>query len=167
MDTTPDTTPHPTRPDFAAQARQAIEIVCAGDLTRMEELFAPDFVDHVNDAVFHGYRGGRESVAFYLAIFRHLRMGVEEQLTEGNRVASRWVLTGTYRRRAVTLRGITISRFGADGRTVEDRGYTDSLALLRQLGAIRTVVLGLEILTRRVRLPRGALRAAGGPASSQ
>jgi predicted ester cyclase len=147
-----------TQDDFAAKARQATEIVCSGDLSRMEEFFSPDFVDHVNDMTFHGYQGGRESVSFYLAIFRNLRMGVEEQVTEGNRVASRWVMTGTYHGRAVALRGITISRFGEEGRTLEDRGHTDSLALIRQLGVSRTLVLGLEILTRRVRLPQGALR---------
>jgi predicted ester cyclase len=146
-----------TQHDHAAQARRAIEIVCSGDLSRMEELFSPDFVDHVNEATFHGYDGGRESVLFYLSIFKSLRMGVEEQITEGNRVASRWILSGAYRGRAVVLRGITISHFGEDGRTLEDRGHTDSIALIRQLGAIRTVVLGLEILTRRVKLPSGAL----------
>ena len=146
-----------TEHDFAAQARRAIEIVCSGDLSRIEEFFSPDFVDHVNDMTFYGYDGGRESVAFYLAIFKNLRMGVEEQVTAGNRVASRWVLNGTYHGRAVALRGITISRFGEDGRTREDHGHTDSIALLRQLGVTRTLILGLEILTRRVKLPKGAL----------
>lgn len=146
--------------DFAARARGAIEIVCAGDLSRMEEFFSPDFVDHVNDMTFHGYQGGRESVAFYLAIFRHLRMSVEEQVAEGDRVASRWVMSGVYRGRTVTLRGITISRFDTDGRTLEDHGHTDSIALIRQLGVLRSIVLGLEILTRRVKLPKGALRAS-------
>jgi hypothetical protein len=149
-----------TQHDFAAQARQAIEIVCAGDLSRMEEFFSPDFVDHVNDMTFYGYEGGRQSVSFYLAVFRNLRMRVEEQVTEGNRVASRWVLDGIYHGRAVVLRGITISRFGEDGRTLEDRGHTDSISLVRQLGVIRTLVLGVEILTRRVKLPKGALKAS-------
>jgi predicted ester cyclase len=147
-----------TQHDFAAKARGAIEIVCSGDLSRMEEFFSPDFVDHVNDMTFYGYEGGRESVAFYLAIFDNLRMGVEEQVTEGDRVASRWVLHGAYRGRAVTLRGITISRFGEDGRTVEDHGHSDSITLIRQLGVLRTLVLGLEILTRRVRLPEGVFK---------
>lgn len=148
-----------TQHDFAARARGAIEIVCSGDLSRMEEFFSPDFVDHVNNMTFHGYEGGRESVEFYLALFKNLKMGLEEQVTEGNRVASRWVLRGVYKGRAVTLRGITISRFGEDGRTLEDNGHTDSIALIRQLGALRTLVLGLEILTRRVRLPKGVLKS--------
>ena len=146
-----------TQHDLAARARGAIEIVCAGDLSRIEEFFSPDFVDHVNDMTFHGYEGGRESVEFYLAVFKNLTMGVEEQVAEGNRVASRWVLHGTYLGRAVTLRGITISRFGEDGRILEDRGHTDSLALLTQIGVLRTLLLGLEVLTRRVRLPKGVL----------
>ena len=155
LDRMTNTTEH----DYAAQARQAIEIVCSGDVSRMEEFYSPDFVDHVNGMTFHGYEGGRESLAFYGTLFKDYRMGVEEQVTEGNRVASRWVLNGTYHGRAVVLRGITISRLGEDGRTVEDRGHSDSIALLGQLGAIRTLILGLEILTRRVKLPRGVLKA--------
>jgi hypothetical protein len=46
---------------------------------------------------------------------------VEEQVTEGNRVASRWILNGIYHGRAVVLRGITISY---SGRTAE-RGKTE------------------------------------------
>jgi predicted ester cyclase len=147
-----------TEPDYAAQARQAIEIVCSGDVSRMEEFYSPDFVDHVNDMTFHGYEGGRESLAFYKTLFPDYRMGVEEQVTQGNRVASRWFLDGTYHGRAVVLRGITISRLDEDGRTVEDRGHSDSIALLGQIGVIRTLILGLEILTRRVKLPKGALK---------
>src|SRR5580692_5417873 len=113
-----------TEHDYAAQARQAIEIVCSGEVSRMEEFYSPDFVDHVNDMTFHGYAGGRESLAFYATLFRRYRMSVEEQVTEGNRVASRWVLNGTYHGRAVVLRGISISRFGADGRALEDHGHS-------------------------------------------
>jgi hypothetical protein len=57
-------------------------------------------VDHINDMTFRGYEGGRESLAFYPTLFKEYRMGVEEQVTEGNRVASRWVLTGIYPRPA-------------------------------------------------------------------
>ena len=147
-----------TETDYAAQARRAIEIVCSGDVSRMEEFYSPDFVDHINDMTFRGYEGGRESLAFYANLFSEYRMGVEEQVAEGNRVASRWVLHGKYHGRAVVLRGITISRLGEDGRTLEDRGHSDSIALLGQLGAIRTLLLGLEILTHRVKLPKGVLR---------
>ncbi len=147
-----------TEHDYAATARGAIEIVCSGDLSRMKDFYSPDFVDHVNDTTFHGYKGGEESVAFYRAIFKQLRMQAEEQITEGNRVASRWVITGTYHRRPVTLRGTTISRFADDGRILEDHGHTDTISLLRQIGVLRTLALATEILTRRVKLPQGALK---------
>lgn len=126
----------------------------------MEDFYRPDFIDHVNDMVFHGYEGGRESVSFYRSLFENLRTGTEEQVTEGNRVASRWFISGTYHGRSVTLRGITISRFADDGRILEDNGHTDTMALVRQLGVMRTLILGLEILTRRVKLPKGALGTA-------
>ncbi len=149
-----------TEHDYTTQAKQAIEIVCAGDLTRMEEFYRPDFVDHINEMTFHGYDGGRESIAFYKDVFKNLSMDTEEQITEGNRVASRWVLRGTYYGRSVTLRGITISRFAEDGRILEDRGHSDSIGFVRQLGVIRTLILGFEILTRRIKLPKGALGAS-------
>lgn len=125
----------------------------------MHEFYNPAFVDHVNEMTFHGYAGGEESVSFYTTLFKNLRMGTEEQISEGDKVASRWFLSGTYHGRAVTLRGITISRFDEDGRIIEDRGHTDSLALLSQIGILRTLILGLEVITRRVKLPKGVVRA--------
>ena len=65
---------------------------------------------------FHGYEGGIESLSFYETLFTEYSMGVEEQVTEGNRVASRWVLNGTYHGRAVTLQA---SRSAASTRTAE------------------------------------------------
>jgi predicted ester cyclase len=147
-----------TQTDYSAQARGAIEIVCSGDLSRMEEFYSPDFVDHVNDTTLHGYEGGRESVSFYHAIFKELSMGVDDQVTDGDRVASRWFLTGIYHGRPVTLRGITISRFGQDGRILEDHGHSDTISLARQIGIARTLVLAVEVLTGRAKLPKGALR---------
>ena len=50
--------------DRLLQARTALEEVCTrGDLARASELYAPDFVDHVNPLEFHGQAGIAESVA--------------------------------------------------------------------------------------------------------
>ena len=87
-----------------------------------------------------------------------LVVGVDDQVTEGDRVASRWVLNDTYHGRPVVLRGIMISRFGDDGRILEDHAHSDTISLARQLAVPRTLVLGLEVLTRRAKLPKGALR---------
>jgi predicted ester cyclase len=142
--------------DATTQARQAIEIVCKGDLDRLEEFYSADFVDHVNDMVFHGREGARHSVGLYRAVFDDLRLDVEEQVTEGNRIASRWVLHGSNRGRKVELRGIVISRVDEDGHIAEDWGYSDTFSLLRQMGVVRTILLGVEVLTRRVKLPKAS-----------
>jgi hypothetical protein len=57
-------------------------------------------------------------------------------------VASRWVARGTNRRRAATLTGITISRV-RNSKIVEDWTVTDTAGLLRQLGALRVLAIGL------------------------
>jgi predicted ester cyclase len=124
----------------AEHAREAIESVCAGDLSRVGEFYDPDFHDHVNAMEFHGHDGVRQSVSLYRRLFADLRFEVDEQLTEGDRVASRWTLHGTNRGREVELSGITISRI-ADGRIVEDRASSDSVELLRQLGVWRSLLM--------------------------
>jgi predicted ester cyclase len=85
-------------------------------------------------------------------LFDGLRFEVVDQVAEGDRVASRWVLTGTNRRRPVRLWGITLSRLG-DGRIVEDWIGFDSLELVRQLGILRTV-LAVPTLLRASRAGR-------------
>jgi ketosteroid isomerase-like protein len=108
--------------------------------------------------VFRGHAGARESVGFYRSLFDDLRFEIDDQVTEGDRVATRWTLHGTYRRRAVELHGIVISRF-RDGRIIEDHAVTDSLELPRAFGVARTAMLVVDIARGRVKLPRGALRA--------
>jgi predicted ester cyclase len=141
------TTPTDARPDHA---RQALEEVCArGDLARARELYAEDFVDHVNRLDFHGQEGIAKSVALYAAIFPDLRIDVVDQVSEGDRVVSRWTLSGTHRGRRVSLPGITISRF-ADRQIAEDWTVSDNLALLQQLGLRRGLALAARYLTGRL-----------------
>jgi predicted ester cyclase len=137
--------------DRALHARTALERVCArGDLQRARELYAHDFVDHVNALEFHGQDGIARSVALYRAIFPDLRIEVVDQVSDGDRVVSRWTLDGTHRGRRVTLPGITISRF-EHGRIAEDWTVSDNLGLLRQIGAWRGLALAARYLARRLR----------------
>jgi predicted ester cyclase len=128
----------------AEVARQALEIACSGKRPgAIEEVYSPEFVDHVNSLTYHGTEGAHQSVALYLELFPDLQFVVEEQVTEGDRVASRWTLSGTHRGRKVRLWGIVISRL-EDGQIVEDWAATDSLALVRQLGVWRSAVLAVR-----------------------
>jgi predicted ester cyclase len=123
----------------AAVARKALEQVCArGDLELARECYAPTFVDHVNAMDLEGHEGIRRSTNLYRALFDDLQIRVVDQVSEADRVVSRWVMTGSNRGRPAELSGITISRFD-DGQIVEDWTALDSLELLRQLGVVRSL----------------------------
>jgi steroid delta-isomerase-like uncharacterized protein len=135
--------------DELIHARTALEQVCArGDLERARELYADDFVDHVNALEFRGHEGITKSVAMYRAILPDLRIDVVDQVADDDRVVSRWVLRGTHRGRAVTLPGITISRF-ENGKIAEDWTVSDNLTLLRRLGLRRGLALAARYAARR------------------
>jgi len=72
-----------------------------------------------------------------------LEVEVQVQVAQGDRVVSRFMVTGTCRGRRVRFGGITISRF-VDGLIAEDWSVTDSLGLLRQLGPWRSILVGLD-----------------------
>jgi ketosteroid isomerase-like protein len=131
-------------------ARMALEQVCSrGDMTLAPQCYAEDFADHVGRLEYHGLDGVRKSTALYRALFDDLAFDVVDQVAEGDRVASRWVLTGSNRGRSVRLNGITISRL-RDGRIVEDWNGFDSLELLRALGLVRTVLAAPRLLRAAV-----------------
>jgi ubiquinone/menaquinone biosynthesis C-methylase UbiE/predicted ester cyclase len=136
--------PPATAPDQTDTARRALEEVCSGrNLDGIVAVYHPDFVDHVNRLIYRGHDGARRSVALYLALFPDLRFEVDEQVSEGDRVASRWTLRGTHRGRQVELRGIVISRF-EDYRIIEDWAASDTMELVRQLGLRRTLQLAVK-----------------------
>jgi predicted ester cyclase len=131
----------PDDPTQAATARRALEEVCSGkDLGGIPDVYHPEFADHVNALDYHGHDGARRSVALYLELFPDLSFDVDDQVSEGDSVASRWTMRGTHRGRAVALRGIVISRF-KDGRIVEDWAVSDTIEIARQLGVWRTILL--------------------------
>jgi predicted ester cyclase len=140
-------------------ARRALEQVCArGDMALAPQCYAEDFVDHVGRLEYRRLDGVRRSTELYRMLFDDLAFDVVDQVAERDRVASRWVLTGSNRGRPVRLWGITISRL-REGRIVEDWSAFDGLELLRALGIWRTLLLvpGFlrPLLERRVRAGSG------------
>jgi predicted ester cyclase len=129
---------------YEETARRALEEVCSGrDLASVAEVYHPQFLDHVNSLEHHGLDGARDSVALYLELFADLSFKVDEQVSEGDRVVSRWTLTGIHRGRPVRLWGIVISRF-EDGKIVEDWAASDTLTLVRQLGLWRSALVMIK-----------------------
>jgi predicted ester cyclase len=126
--------------------RTALEQVCArGDMELAPSCYAEDFADHVGRLEYRGLDGVRKSTTFYRALLDDLAFEVVDQVAEGDRVASRFVLSGTNRGRSIRVWGIVISRM-RDGRIVEDWAAFDSLELLRQLGLWRTLLAAPRML---------------------
>lgn len=116
-----------------------------GDLDAIDELVAPDAVFH--DPATKEYRGpdgARELVSTYRTAFPDTRFTIEEQIAEGDAVATRWTARGTHEGelmgisptgKNVTVKGIEISRVSA-GKLAGGEVAWDSLGMLRQLGAV-------------------------------
>ena len=111
-----------------------------GELRALDELAAPDVVDH------HHRQRGREnlkrSVANLRVSFPDLHFVLEGQETEEDRVTTRWTMGGTDRGgvlwypptgKAASFSGTFTDRF-EEGRIVEHWGESDTPGLLRRLG---------------------------------
>ena len=147
MSEPPGETTVPERPDdHAERARGALERVCSGAGTDpASRYYSPSFVDHINDLQFRGLTGVEQSVDLYRRLLTGISIRVEEQVVAGDRVTSRFVVTGTSYGRRVQFNGITISRF-EDGLIVEDWSVTDTLGMLRQLGVLRALLVWMKSL---------------------
>jgi predicted ester cyclase len=134
-------------------ARDALERVCSGsDPSEAVGIYSPAFRDHVNGRDYVGHEGVRQSLTLYQLVFRDgdLQIRVKDQVSEGDKVVSRWVAEGHNRGRPIRKWGIVISRI-EDGEIVEDWAASDSLEVVRQLGLWRTLLLGIDWLRGRAR----------------
>jgi predicted ester cyclase len=130
--------------ESAQVAKHALEKVCSGaQLDRLAQYYSPRFADHVNDSEFRGHSGVRTSVELYRKILSDLAITVEDQVIDGPRVVSRFVVSGVAYGRPVRFNGITMSHV-EDGLIVEDWSVTDTLGMLRQLGMWRLLLVMLR-----------------------
>ncbi|GAA2598986.1 ester cyclase [Actinomadura fulvescens] len=116
-----------------AAALVAFEVWGSGQLDRLDAVVAPDVVHHdpYDPNGRHGLAGMKKSIAKNRDAYPDLRITVEDQLAEADRVATRWTAAMTHDGRRVTLTGVTIDRF-ADGKIVEAWRTIDMLSFLRQ-----------------------------------
>jgi predicted ester cyclase len=130
--------------EAAQVAKDALEQVCSGArLECLAQFYSPQFVDHVNDCELRGHSGVRTSVQLYRKIMADLALSVEDQVIDGQRVVSRFAVSGVVYGRPVRFNGITISQV-EDGLIVEDWSVTDTLGMLRQLGMWRLLLVMLR-----------------------
>ena len=107
------------------------------------EFFAPEWAGHVAgfpDA--HGLEAARETIETQLKSFSAVRFTIHDLVGEGDKVATRWTLTGIHTgesfglpatHKRFTFGGTRIDRF-IDGKTVESWEDLDVFGLMQQLG---------------------------------
>jgi len=129
-----------------AGTRQGVEELWnQGKMELVDELWAPDFVNHdpTNPEV-RDREGFKQWVIVARTAFPDLNVTIDDMIAEGDKVATRWTVRGTQKGefgkipatgKQVTFTGITISRI-VDGKTVETWWSGDDLGMLQQLGVI-------------------------------
>jgi len=126
--------------------RQVEEAFNEGKLGVIDELIAPSFVNHdpATPEPIRGPEDFKEFVKTYRSAFPDLRVTIEDQIAEGDKVVSRWSARGTQKGellgmpasgKQATVTGISIDKIEG-GKIVESWNNWDTLGMLQQLGAI-------------------------------
>lgn len=114
-------------------------------LERLDELVAADQVDHSLPPGYPpGSEGAKAFIGMYLNAFPDLEITLEDIFAAGDKVASRWIATGTHSGelmgipatgKRVTVTGISINRISG-GKVVENWGEFDALGMMQKLGVV-------------------------------
>jgi len=117
-----------------------------GQLQTLDEVLAPDYVDHdAPPGTPSGPVGVKQIITLFRAAFPDLRLEIDEQIAEGDKVSSHVTMRGTHRGplfgiaptgRAVAVTGLTMVRV-ANGQIHDSWVKNDTLGLLQQLGAVQ------------------------------
>jgi len=127
-------------------ARRLVEDPWRGKLDEVIELVDDAYVAHAPGMAepIRGKDGFRGFVETYLTAFPDGSIVVDEQIAEGERVATRWTARGTNTGelmgmpatgKQVVIPGITITRI-VNGKSVEAWSSWDTLSLVQQLGLV-------------------------------
>ena len=121
------------------------ELINGQDYDLIDELIAPDFVEHEEiPGIDSGIEGFRQAFQMFHTAFPDLRVAIQDILADGDKVVARERWTATHQGdfmglpatgKQVDFNVIDIIRL-AEGKLVEHWAVTDMLALLTQLGAI-------------------------------
>jgi steroid delta-isomerase-like uncharacterized protein len=125
-----------------AAVRDCFANASKGNFDALHSIVSPDYVVHHDEV--HGPNGLAEMVQGYRSALPNLNVTVEHQFTEGDYVATRCTIRGRHEGelmgtppsgRDVEFTSLTISRC-RDGKIEEEWELTDTVGLLRQIGAL-------------------------------
>ncbi len=133
-----------------ALLRRAVEEVFSaqGNVEVADEISAPDYIgmNPTDPQDVRGPEGAKELANMYRSAFPDVRLIIEEQVAEGDKVVTRWIAYGTHQGEMmgiaptgnqVRVEGITISHI-QEGKIVQEWELFDTLGLMQQLGAAPT-----------------------------
>ena len=129
-----------------AAARAVFDVWSTGEIERLDDLVAPDVVHHdpYDPNAAEGLGGMKRTIELNRSAFPDMRLVVEDQVAEGNKVVTRWrgemthlgeLAAAAPTGNRVTIAGITIDRF-EDGKIGEAWRSMDMLSVLRGIGAL-------------------------------
>ncbi len=120
------------------------EVFNAGNLALIDQLVAPDVVEHDPfPGQAPGVEGLKQVVTMIRTGFPDIHQTVDVMIAEGDKVVARVTMTGTHKGafmgmpptgKKFTITGIDIVRF-VNGKAVEHWGNEDDLGMMQQLGA--------------------------------
>jgi steroid delta-isomerase-like uncharacterized protein len=129
-----------------AIVRRLVEEPWKGDLRVVDELIDRNYVgyDPSIPEPLRGPDGFKENVSTYRAAFSDARITVDEQIAEGDKVATRWTGRGKHdgdlmgvapTGKQVQVSGLTFSRL-ANGKVIEEYTNWDTFGMMQQLGVV-------------------------------
>jgi steroid delta-isomerase-like uncharacterized protein len=137
---------------MSAETRKALErrlieeVWNRGNLDFAERCFTTDYVNHdpSSPEEIRGPEGFKQNVAAIREAFPDFRMEIVDQVAEGEKVVTRYVITGTQEGELAGIppsgRRIEVDGMGIDyfrgGKICESWEYYDVMGLMQQLGAI-------------------------------
>ena len=120
------------------------EVFNQRNLALVDHLFTTNHVFHNPPTTLHGTEEFKQLLSVYITAFPDARFTVEEEIAEGEMVASRYTFRGTHQGelmgisptgKQVTVTGMIINRI-VNGKSEEGWLNFDALGMLQQLGVV-------------------------------
>jgi steroid delta-isomerase-like uncharacterized protein len=135
-----------TEQNKALMSRLMEEVFNRGNISQIDELFAPDFVEHeeLPPGIPTGSAGVKQLSTMLRSAFPDFKATIDDIIAEGDKVVVRSTWSGTQKGefmgipptgKSVSFGVIDIVRI-AGGKFVEHWGQMDNMSLMQQLGVI-------------------------------
>lgn len=124
-----------------------LEAFNQGNMRGLDEIVDLNYTYHGPGMEINGRDGIKQFVATLRSGIPDVQMSMEQQLAEGDEVATRWRIQGTHKGtlfgvaptgKHVTCTGLVISRI-ANGKIMEEWEEFNQLGMLQQMGTVPTL----------------------------